>query len=102
MESLTCREFDPQETLILLHHPNANVFYSWGVSEKINFNNKGLILKCNAHHFKSYLGIFLSFKDLFDVHLFEDGKIIDSITDLYFDQLRDAIDKRIEYIKDYK
>ena len=101
MESLTCRDIDYHGTMILLHSPDPNVFYSWGVSEKINYNDRGIILKVSGHHFQGYLLISLSFLDLFDVYLFEDGKIKKSIKDLYFDQLVEAIDKEIEYIEDY-
>lgn len=103
-ESLTCREFDPQETIHLLMHPNPAVFWSWGVSSKINYKNKALLLHVEGYKFQGWLAITLSFRDLFDVHFFETGnkKIKRSITDLYFDQLREAIDNYVEKQDDYK
>lgn len=102
MDSLCCREFDVQETLQLLHHPTPAIFWSWGVEQKFNYNHKGLLLKVDAHRHKGWLLISLSFMDLYDVHLFEDGKIKDSIKELYFDQLLNTIDDRIEKIDGYE
>lgn len=104
MDSLCCREFNVNETLLLLHHPTPTKFWSWGVERKINYLDKGLLLYVNANRHTGWLLISLSFKDLYDVHLFELGKkeLKHSITDLYFDQLLDAIDDYIEKKENYK
>lgn len=102
MDSLCCRSFDVKETLALLYHPNPSVAWSWGIEQKVNYNDLGLLLKVNAHRHTGWLLISLSFMDLYDVHLFEDGKIKQSIKGLYFDQLRDSIDEVIEKIDEYE
>ena len=101
-EYLTCREFDMYDTIKLLMHPNLSVFWSWGIEKKINYKNKALLLYVNGYIFQGYLAITLSFKDLFDVHFFANGVLKKSITDLYFDQLRDTIDVAVERQDDYK
>ena len=103
MDSLCCREFDVNETLQLLHHPNPNIFYSWGCDRKINYLNKGLLLHVDAHRHTGWILISLSGADLYDVYLFQLGKkeIKKEIKDLYFDQLLKAIDDEIERIPDY-
>ena len=104
MDSLCCREFDIKETLTLLHYPNPSVFMSWGVERKANYKNIGLLLYVNAHCHTGWILISLSVADLYDIYLLELGKkeIKDSIIDLYYDQLLDAIDSRIEKQDDYK
>lgn len=104
MDSLCCREFDVKETLLLLHHPNPNIFYSWGVSRKANYKNIGLLLYVEARRHTGWILISLSAADLYDVHLFNLGNksIKKQIKDLYFDQLLAAIDDEIERIDEYK
>lgn len=104
MDSLCCREFNVNETLALLLHPNPNIFGSWGCERRLNYKNIGLLLYVNAHRHTGWILINLSGADLYDVHLFELGKkeIKDSIIGLYYDQLLDAIDSRIEKQDDYK
>ena len=103
LDDLCCREFDQQETLELLHLPEPSVFWSWGVSRKIRYKSIGLLLHVDARRHTGWILISLSFADLYDVHLLApDKRIKKSIKGLYFDQLREAIDKEIERIDDYK
>ena len=100
-EYLTCREFDINETIKLLMHPNPSVYWSWGVEKKIPYKD-ALLLYVNGYLFQGYLAITVSFKDLYDVHLFEGGVLKKSITELYFDKLRDSIDITVERQDNYK
>lgn len=95
------REFNPAETMTVLCH-NMNTFFSWGVSQKINLNNKGLALKVSGHHHDGWVLITLSFMDTYSVHIVNNsGEVLESIDDVYFDMLVDIIDKKIEWIDDY-
>jgi len=68
-----------------------------------NFENKALIFKVNGHHFKDAVVITLNGSDLFDIYYVNrKQEIVDMATDIYFDDLVDTIDKKIEYIADYK
>lgn len=98
MDSLCCREFDVAETLLLLQTPNPTIFWSWGVESKINYFNKGLLLKVNGAVHTGWVLISLSFMDLYDVYLFETGKklIKKSVKEIYFDQLLEIADGLIE------
>ena len=102
IDSLCCRSFDIQDTLRLLHYPNPSIFWSWGAEQKINYDNKGLLLKVNAHRHKGWLLISLSGADLYDVHLFQDKAIKKSITDIFFEDLLRIIDDEIERINEYE
>ncbi len=101
-ETLTQREFNPAETLQVITH-NKTVYWSWGVEKVVNYFNKGLILIVNGHHHKGVLLITLAWNDTYSFHLINDnGTIKESITDVYFDELQQRIDNKIEYINEYK
>lgn len=96
------REFNPTETMRILLS-NTMTFFSWGVSKRYNFDDKGLLLKVSGNHHKGWVLITLSYMDLYNVFLISNkGEIIESIEGLYFDQLTESIDRRIERIPEYK
>lgn len=95
------REFNPQETLQVLKH-NIYIFWSWGVSKMYNHKNKVLILKVSGHHHKGYVLISLGWDDTYTVRIITThGKVLNTYTGIYFDQLTEIIDNRIERIPDY-
>lgn len=95
------REFDTSETLKVLTH-NKTIYWSWGVSKLFNCDNKGLFLKVNGHHHKQYVLITLSWDDTYKVdYLNRNFNVIDTQENLYFDQLVEFIDNRIERIGEY-
>lgn len=95
------REFNPIQTMKVLSH-NIGVYWSWGVSEKINFGNKGLGLKVSGHHHKGWVLITLSFMDTYSVHIVSNkGEVLETFNEVYFDMLVDIIDRRIERIDEY-
>jgi hypothetical protein len=99
------RDFDPKETIKVLTH-NRNIWWSWGVptsSIKI-IGTKGLLFKVSGNHYKGLVYITLSWMDLYDVHfLNRNGDVKgEKIEGLFFDQLVEVIDNRIERIPDYK
>jgi len=95
------REIDIKELMSLLKVDIAK-FWSWGAENFRNYQNKALIFKVNGHHFKDAIVITLNSSDLFDVYYVNrQTEIVDMDTDIYFDDLVDRIDKRIEYISDY-
>jgi len=95
------REFDTSETVKVLTH-NKTIYWSWGVSKLFNCDNKGLFLKVNGHHHKQYVLITLSWDDTYKVdYLNRNLKVIDTQKDIYFDQLVEFIDNRIERIGEY-
>ena len=98
---LTGIEFNVSETLTLLRRYGYR-FFSWGACNFSNINDKGLLFKSNGHHHKGYVFITLNGLDLYDVHILNgrfDHK--ETISDIYFDDLFDVIDKRIEFIPEY-
>lgn len=96
------REFDPNDTMRVLAH-NTIIYWSWGVSKKVNLNNKGIILKVSGKHHKGWVLVTLGWEDLYKVYIVSNkGDIINEYEGIFFDQLVEVIDNRIEKIPDYK
>ncbi len=97
-----CRTLNCKELLQLLNAYGPK-FWSWGANGFTNINNLALKFKVQGHHHKGHVYISLNGLDLFDVHLTTiQGNIIEKMTDLYNDQLFEALDKKIEWIAEYK
>ena len=95
------RTFNLQETLSILRH-NAPIFWSWGVSSMINYQNKALGLKVSGHHHKGMVYITLAGDDTYTVTIATThNNIKKTINGVYFDTLVEIIDKEIEYVKAY-
>lgn len=97
-----CREFDTRETLQLLNMQRQTV-WSWGARNFTNLHNKALLFRVSGHHFKGIVAITLNGSDLYDFHLLNRNRdVIYSDTDIFFEDLVERIDKKIEWIADYK
>jgi hypothetical protein len=96
------REFDLKETLSVLQY-NRSIFWSWGVSKMINLKNKGLMMKVSGHHHKGWVLITLGWEDLYKVYIISNsGKELNAYDGVFFDDLVEIIDNRIEKIPEYK
>jgi len=101
IEGLLKRELNVTETFQQLS-PRTDRYYSWGVSKKINYMNKALVLKVNGNHFKGYVVIALEYNDTYNVHLVSThGNVQKSFTMVYCDMLAETIDNAIERIDTY-
>lgn len=102
-----CRELNPNELMSLLQS-NQSIFWSWGASAFTIDNSKEtkmFRMKVNGHHHKGHVYIFVNGMDLFDVYLTTlKGRIINKSPEmgLYFDQLVEWIDEKIEKISEYE
>jgi hypothetical protein len=100
----SCRSLNVQELMQLLKM-NITIFWSWG-SHAYTVDNKHdtrmFRMAVNGHHHKGHVYIFVNGMDLFDVYLTNlQGTIKDKFEGLYFDQLVDWIDEKIERIPEY-
>lgn len=101
LQSKTSLEFNTNETLQVLK-ADRSIFWSWGVSKIINFYNKGLLLKVNGHHHKSYVFITYDY-DFYNVYIISNhATILNTYNEVYFDMLTEIIDDRIEKIAKYQ
>jgi hypothetical protein len=98
------REFEVSETLQVLTH-NKTIYWSWGVNELLNCNNKGLLMKVNGHHHKDYVLVTLGWDDTYNIYFLDNDMNIpnenEKIEGIYFDQLVEVIDNRIERVNEY-
>jgi hypothetical protein len=95
------REFDPKETMLVLKSDLLK-YWSWGVSKVTNYMKKGLMLKVNGNHHKGLVFITLSWMDTYTVYIMNNvGRVLDKYEDVYFDDLVEIIDNRIERIPEY-
>jgi hypothetical protein len=95
-------EFSIAETMQVLYKTNPLVYFSWGVSAKYNYENKALILKVNAHHHKGYVVITLDWNDTYIVNIIKtSGRIVATYDNVFFDELQEIIDNKIERIEEY-
>ncbi|MBN2263930.1 MAG: hypothetical protein JW735_13505 [Prolixibacteraceae bacterium] len=97
----SCRVFNPNETMLQLRMQPMK-FMCWGATKFTvdNMRNpKMLRFYVSGMKHKGHVYIFLNGMDLYDVYITTTkGTIIDKSDDmgLYFDQLTDWIDNRIE------
>ena len=101
LDTLVERDFIVSETMQLLKFELFK-YLSWGVQSARNFKGKGLLLNVNGRHYKSYVFIILAYNDTYTVHLVNNrGRVTETFNEVYFDELANVIDKRIEYISEY-
>ena len=97
------REFNLEETQQWLILGNASIYWSWGVSKRINYSNKALLMRVNGNHFKGWVAITLAWDDTYSLYYIkEDGTIKEEQHNVYCDMLRDVIDSEIEKIAEYR
>jgi hypothetical protein len=103
----SCREIYIPDLMSLLKH-DISKYWSWGVHNLIVDNKKRtqmFRMNVQGHHHKGHVYIFLNGMDLFDVYLTTTQGTIKNRTDemgLYFDQLVDWIDNKVERIPEYR
>lgn len=101
------RDMNPQEAINLLRRYGMK-FFSWGAQAFRTIGTlpdgycKALRFKTNGHHHKGHVYLSVNANDLYDVVLTSvSGVIKESITDIYFEDLFEILDKKIEYIEKY-
>ena len=96
------RKFDLRETLQVFNR-NQPMYWSWGVSKKLNIDDKGLLLKVSGNHHKGWVLISLGWNDTYTIHIISNkGEVLNEYKEIYWDMLADVIDDRIERIPEYR
>jgi hypothetical protein len=80
---------------------NTRTFFSWGVTHKVNYFDKALAVKVNAHHFTGIVFITVAGNDTFSIYYLKSMEVVDEVHNIYIDDLLIIIDDKIEYIKEY-
>ena len=95
------REFDTRETLKLLYSYQS-MFWSWGASGFKNLDDKVLVFKVNGNHHKGFVCINLGWNDTYTIRLLTTkGEVKFEQEGVYFDELFDTLDVKIEKIERY-
>jgi hypothetical protein len=107
MKEASCREMYIPDLMALLRS-SGSIMMSWG-ADKFTLDNtkhpKMFRMYVRGFHHRGHVYIFLNGLDLFDVYLTNSKGIIKDRTPemgLYFDQLVDWIDEKIERIPEYR
>ncbi len=89
--------------ILSIFKTNVFVVWSWGFNCPVAVEN-GLMFNVQGYKHTGKVEILYNEgKDLFEVKIINrDGTIRESIEDVYFDQLIDIIDNRVELTEDYK
>ena len=78
------------------------VVWSWGFNSPMAIPN-GLCFKVQGFKFCGVVEVaYNEGKDLFEVSFIKRDKVVEVITDVYFDMLVDVIDNKVEKTADYK
>ena len=109
MNTLLKREFNANETIAQMRM-NSELTWkvlswgakNWGVLNGIPDCCKGMAFKVNARRHKGYVLIALNWDDTYEVHLISTrGNLVHSMDNIYFDELTEKIDDKIEKVSDY-
>jgi len=96
-----CRNFDDMKEFLNAIGRTLTVI-SWGAHAWTNIQNKALKFKVQGHHFKGWVILTVNGSDLFDIYYVNRKlEILDSVTDIYLEDLIDVIDIKVERIKEY-
>lgn len=80
----------------------AMVVFSWGFNNPTAIEN-GLRFKVQGFKFKGTVEVeYNEATDLFDIRLIQNGKVVETIEDVYLDSLVDVIDNHVEKVDNYK
>lgn len=97
----THRRFDDVQGLVNAMRRNQKV-WSWGAHAWTRMNEYCLRFMVQGHHHKGHVYLVVNGSDLFDAYLTSSqGTIKDIITDLYLEDLIDAVDAKVERIEAY-
>lgn len=107
IKKASCREIYIPDLISILKQ-DISKFWSWGSHNYIVDKKKNpqmFRFTVSGHHHKGHVYIFLNGMDLFDVYLTTSKGTIKNRTEemgLYFDQLVDWIDEKVERIPEYE
>lgn len=78
------------------------VVFSWGFNAPTAIAN-GIRFKVQGFKFKGTVEVvYNEGTDLFEVKLIKNGKVVETVEDVYLDSLVDVIDYRVEKMDNYK
>ena len=102
-KSKGCREMHHETTVMQLIGGGRWKVASWGAHNFVKMSKYCLRFNVQGHHFKGHIYIFLNFLDYYDVYYCTNRGTIKMIdTDLDCFQITEVIDRKVEYVPEYK
>jgi hypothetical protein len=102
-EQIGQRDFQAKELVQALLCSASCTIASWGAQNWGFFNDQWLRFQVNGHNFKGWVYIVLAWNDTYTIYYTDlDGIIVDKRKEVYIDELVKVLDKRIEFIDEYK
>lgn len=82
------------------------IVLSWGFHNPVAVDEcdegeGGIIFNVQGFKFTGQVKVMLNWLDTFDIYLIKRGDVVETIKDVYLDQLISVIDNRVEYTPDY-
>jgi hypothetical protein len=110
MKSLCERPFNPEVTMEqIVSESNFDKFKTWNVHPLIQCMSNdddeciGMMMKLDHPNYKDFVFITLSWDDTYRVRFFDQrGEEVEDISMLYFDQLFEVIDRRLDKFMRYE
>lgn len=88
--------------LMLLFIAESNIVASWGING-LKLQKESILFSVQGHHFTGQVQIsYNTGADLFDISFLQDNITTGQRTGVYFDELIDYIDRKVEYIEAYQ
>lgn len=96
------RQINCEEALQLLRMYGPK-FWSWGASKFTNVQDYALRFKVQGHHHKGLVYMTVTYDDMYRIILTDTSNVIKEVLpDMFFDDVFDAMDEKIEKISAYK
>lgn len=82
------------------------IVLSWGFHNPVAIaeceeGEGGIIFNVDGFKFSGQVKVMLNWTDTFDIYLIKRGDVVETIKDVYLDQLISVIDNKVEYTHDY-
>lgn len=102
-EQIGQRDFQAKELVQALLCNASCTIASWGAQNWGFFNEQWLRFQVDGHHHKGWVYIVLALNDTYTIYYTNlDVLIVDKREEVYIDELVQVLDKRIEFIDEYK
>ena len=88
--------------IMQIFRAHITIVWSWGFNCPTAIQN-GIRFKVQGFKFKGTVEVeYNEGTDLFDVKLIKNGKVVETVEDVYLDSFVDVIDYRVEKVDNYK
>ena len=103
---LITKNMEIAKYILSIFKSSIAIVLSWGFHNPVAINEceegeGGIIFNVDGFKFSGQVKVMLNWTDTFDIYLIKRGDVVETIKDVYLDQLINVIDNRVEYTPDY-